>query len=99
VKREGHSEGDIVKLMEFLSEEVDGTLTTQKIRGKTPRTSSFIPTTAALHVDSKSQKTTRRVKRSTEPICVFCELHGHWAQACKRVTDVKECIEKLKAAN
>jgi hypothetical protein len=35
VKGEGHSEGDIVKLMDFLGEEVDGTLTTQKIRGET----------------------------------------------------------------
>jgi hypothetical protein len=99
VKREEHSEGDIIKLMEFLGEEVDGTLTTQKIRGETSRTSSFVPTTAALHVDSESRKTTRRVKRSAEPFCVFCELHGHWAQDCKRVTDVKERIEKLKAAN
>lgn len=34
VKREGHSEGDVVKLMEFLGEEVDGALTAQKIRGE-----------------------------------------------------------------
>ena len=33
VKREGHSEGD-VKLMEFLSEEVHGALTAQKIGGE-----------------------------------------------------------------
>jgi hypothetical protein len=32
VKREGHSEGDVVKLMEFLREAVDGALTAQKIR-------------------------------------------------------------------
>jgi hypothetical protein len=35
VKREGHAEGDVVKLMEFLGEEVHGALTAQKIRGET----------------------------------------------------------------
>jgi hypothetical protein len=32
VKQEGHFEGDVVKLMEFLGEEVDGALMAQKIR-------------------------------------------------------------------
>jgi hypothetical protein len=27
---------------------------------------------------------------------VFCELHGHWTQDCKRVKDWKKRIEKLK---
>jgi hypothetical protein len=65
VKREGHSERDIVKLTELLSEEADGILTTQTIRGETSRTSIFLPTTAALHVDSKHWKTTQMVKEST----------------------------------
>jgi hypothetical protein len=93
VKRAGHSEGDM-KLMEFLGEEVDGALTTQKIRGETSHTSTFTPTTATFHVHSKAGK----AARSTDPFCMFCEFHGHWAQDC-RVTDVKERIEKLKAAN
>ena len=35
VKRQGISEGDILKLMEFLGEEVDGALTAKKICGDT----------------------------------------------------------------
>jgi hypothetical protein len=34
VKQEDHSEGDVVQLIKFLGEEVDGALTAQKIRGK-----------------------------------------------------------------
>jgi hypothetical protein len=34
IKWQGLTEGDILKLMEFLSEEIDGALTAQKIRGK-----------------------------------------------------------------
>jgi hypothetical protein len=99
VKRVGHSEGDISKLMEFLGEEVSRALTTQKIRGETSQTSTFIPMTATLHVHYKNEKAARKIKRPTEPFCVFCEFHDHWAQDCKRVTDVKKRIEKVKAAN
>jgi hypothetical protein len=94
VKRALHSEGDHIKLMVFLGEEVDGALTTQKIRGERSHTSTFTPTTANFLIHSKAGK----AARSTEPFCVFCEFHGHWAQDC-RVTDVKERIEKLKATN
>ena len=99
VKREGHSEGDVVKLMEFLSEEVHGALTAQKIRGETSLGSNLTPTAATLHVRSKAGSTSRRSRRSVEPFCVFCENNGHWAQDCTDVTDVKERIERLKAAN
>jgi len=49
-KRECHSEGDVVKLMEFLGEEVDGALTAQNIRGETSQVSNFTPT--AVHCTS-----------------------------------------------
>jgi hypothetical protein len=98
VKREGHAEGDVVKLMEFLGEEVHGALTAQKFRGKTSLGSNLTPTAATLHVRSKSGSTSRRSRRSVEPFCVFCENKSHWAQDCKAVSDVKERIEKLKAA-
>jgi len=49
VKRDGHSEGD-AKLMEFLSGEVHGALTAQKICGETSLASNFTPTAATLHV-------------------------------------------------
>jgi hypothetical protein len=99
VKHARDYEGGIVKLMEFPGEEVDGALTTQKIIGKTSHTSTFIPTTATLHVHSKNGKEAGKVERLAEPFCVFCEFHGHWAQGCKRVTDLKERLEKLKSAN
>ena len=57
VKREGHSEGDIIKLMEFLGEEVDGALTAQKIRGEALPASNFTPTAATLHVRSRPGST------------------------------------------
>ena len=97
VKQEGHSEGD-VKLMEFLGEEVHGAHTAQKIRGETSLGSNLTPTTATLHVRSKSGSTSRRSRRSVEPFCVFCENNSHWAQDCKAVIGVRERIEKLKTA-
>jgi len=83
VKREGHSEGGVVKLMEFLGEKEDGTLTAQKIRGETSPASNFTPTAGTLHFSSKSRLTSRKNKRSVEPFCVFCESNSHWAQDCK----------------
>jgi len=53
VKREGHSEVDVVKLIEFLDEEVDGARTAQKIHGETSQASNFTPTAATLHIRSK----------------------------------------------
>jgi hypothetical protein len=86
VKREGHSEGDVVKLMKFLGEEVHGALKAQKIRGETSLGSNLTPTAATLHVRSKSGSTSRM--RSVEPFRVFCENNSHWAQHCKTVIDV-----------
>ena len=87
VKREGHSEEHVVKLMDFLGEEVDGALTVQKIRGETSPASNFTPTAAALPVHSKLGSKSRKGRRSVEPFCVFCECNGHWVQDCKAVTD------------
>ena len=92
MKRDGHSEGDVVKLMEFLGEEVDGALTAQKIRDETSPASNFTPTAATLHVRSKSGSMYRKSRRPVEPSCVFCESNSHWAQDCKAMTDVKERI-------
>ena len=99
VKREGHSEGDVVKLMEFLGEELHGALTAQKIRGETSLASNLTPAAATLHVRSKTGSTSRRSRKSVDPFCVFCESNSHWDQDCKTVVDVKESIEKLKASN
>ncbi|KAJ4437631.1 hypothetical protein ANN_17776 [Periplaneta americana] len=71
VKRENLSEGDILKLMEFLGEEVDGALTTQKIRGDA-LSSTYIPTTATLRVDTKTGSRSRKSRSTPDPFCVFC---------------------------
>ena len=76
-----------------------GALTAQKIRGEACLGYNLTPTAATLHVLSKAGSTSRRSRSSVEPLCVFCENNGHWAQDCKAVTDVKERIERLKAAN
>ena len=85
--------------MQFLGEELDGALTTQKIRGETSRASNFTSTAAALHFHSKAGSTSRKGRTSVEPFCIFCECNGHWAQDCKALTDRNERIENLKSAN
>jgi len=52
----GRVSGDILKLMEFLAEEVDGVLTAQKIRGDTLDNPNHIISASALHVNSKQSK-------------------------------------------
>jgi hypothetical protein len=96
VKREGQSEGNVIKLMEFLGEEVGAALTTQKKRGDSISSANFTPTAATLPVHAKPGKLTRNTKEEPGPFCVFCESRGHWAQDCKKTTDVNERIEKLK---
>jgi len=60
VKRQGLSEGDILKLMEFLGEEVDEALTAQKICGETLDHPNYILSAAALHVNCKHSKSGRK---------------------------------------
>jgi hypothetical protein len=69
VKRRGLSEGDTLKLMEFLGEEVDEALTAQKIRGQTVDQRKYIPSAAVLHVNSKQPKSVRNDKRTEDPLC------------------------------
>ena len=97
-KREGISEGEILQLMAFLGEKVDGTLTTRKIRGESSGLSSYTPTAATFHVHAKSATPPRKSTKWHEPFCVFCDYRGHWAQDCK-ITDFAERIERLKRAN
>ena len=56
VKRQGLSEGSISRLMEFLSEEVDGALIAQKIRGESTDPPHYTPSAVALHVSSKQPR-------------------------------------------
>jgi hypothetical protein len=99
VKRQGLSEGRILKLMEFLSDEVDGALKAQKIRVESTDTSHCMPSAAALHVSSKQPRSGRKDRHKDEPFCGFCETKGHCVQECKKVTSVTDRKEKLKSAH
>ena len=99
VKRQGLSEEGILKLMEFLGEEVNRVLTAQKIRGDTLDHPNYIPSAAVLHVNRNQSKSGRKDRHTEDPFCVFCESKGHWAQECKKVMEVSECREKLKSAH
>jgi len=85
--------------MEFLGEVVDGALTAQKIRGEKLDHLNYTPSAAALHVNSKQSKSGRKDTHTGDPFCVFCESKGHWAQECKKITEVSERREKLKLAH
>lgn len=95
-KRINVPEHCLTQLLNFLNEEVQGALDTQKIRGDTLRT-SYTPTAAALHVSFKPQQKREKQKRLFPPYCVFCEDKGHWAQDCRKVTTVRDRMEKVKS--
>jgi len=99
VKRQVLSEGDILELTEFLVEEVDGALTAQKIRAETLDHPNYIPSVAALHVNYKQSKSGRKDRHTGDYFCVFCESKVHWAQECKKVTEVSARRQKLKSAH
>jgi len=99
VKRQGLSEGNISKLLEFLREEVDGVLMAQKIRGESTDTPNYTPSAAALHINSKQPRTGRKDRVKDDPFCVFCEAKGHSAQECKKVTSVTDRKDKRKSTH
>lgn len=98
-RRNQLSEGDIIKLMEFLGEEVDGALIAQKIRGDSIISNTLIPATTALQIHAKPRRSTQKPRKPAEPFCAFCDQRGHWAQDCMRVTSIHDRTEKLKANN
>jgi hypothetical protein len=86
VKRQGLS-GDISMMMDFLSEEVEGALTAQKIGGETVDHSNRIPSAAALHINSKQPKLGRKDRRmGTLSVCF----------ANRRVTGLKSARIRRK---
>ncbi|GBM23632.1 hypothetical protein AVEN_117384-1 [Araneus ventricosus] len=93
-KREKISKSDISKLREFLSEEVEGALTTLKIKGKPTDEFCALPSTAAFNVNSKTQY---KPKKPT-PFCPFCNVAGYRPQECKSVTDIDVRVQKLITA-
>jgi hypothetical protein len=85
--------------MAFLGEEVRGALTIQKIHGESSSLSGHRSTAAKLHVKAKSVGRARKTVKRTELFCAFCDSSGHWAQDCKRITDITERVERLKREN
>ncbi|GBL97172.1 hypothetical protein AVEN_87091-1, partial [Araneus ventricosus] len=92
-KREKISESDISKLREFLSEEVEGALTTLKIKGEQTDEFCALPCTLAFNVNSKTQYKPKNYSKKPTPFCPFCNVAGHWSQECKSVTDI-DCKRK-----
>ncbi|GBN12603.1 hypothetical protein AVEN_235879-1, partial [Araneus ventricosus] len=97
-KREKISESDISKLREFLSEEVEGALTTLKIKGEQTDEFCALPSTAAFNVNSKTQHKPKNYSKKLSPFCPFCNVAGHWPQERKSVTDIDVRVQKLKTA-
>ena len=89
-KRQGIPEGDILQLMAFLGEEVDGALTTQKIRGESSSLSGYTSTAARLHVHAKSAGPARKTTIEPELFCAFCYSRSHRAQDCKKIMGITE---------
>ncbi|GBM77025.1 hypothetical protein AVEN_158669-1, partial [Araneus ventricosus] len=92
------SEIDISKLREFLSEEVEGVLTTLKIKGKPTVDFCALPSTAAFNVNSKTQYKPKNYSKKPSSFCPFYNVAGHWRQECKSVTDTDVRVQKLKTA-
>jgi hypothetical protein len=85
--------------MTFLGEEVDGALTTQKIRGESSSSSGYPSTAATLHIHAKTVGPTRKTAKGPQPFCTFCDSHSQCAQDCKMFTDIIKLVERLRTAN
>jgi len=85
--------------MAFLSEEIDGALTTQKMRGETTSLSGHTSTAATLPAHAKSVGVAQKKTKRPEPFCAFCDSRDHWAQDCTKITGIADRIESLKKAN
>jgi len=85
--------------MAFLREEVDGAVTTQKIRVETSCLSGYTSTAATLHLHTKSGGLEQKNTKRSEMFCSFCDSRGHCAQDCTKITELADRIERLKKAN
>ncbi|GFR03285.1 integrase catalytic domain-containing protein [Trichonephila clavata] len=94
-KRENLADSDVTKLMKFLSEEVEGTITANNIKGSLVPSYPIKSPLENFNVHSKSISKDKKIS-SFRP---FCETSGHWPQQCNSVTDIDARIQKLKATN
>lgn len=94
-KRQEIAEGNITRLIQFLSEEVEGAITTNKIKGSFAPDYPLKSSLENFNVHSKAVSRDKKIS----PFCPFCEIAGHWPQQCNSVTDIDTRIQKLKATN
>ncbi|GBN78902.1 hypothetical protein AVEN_171940-1 [Araneus ventricosus] len=90
------SEINISKLREFLSEEVEGALTTLKIKGKPTKAFCAMPSTEAFNFNSKTQYKPKNYSKKPSPFCSFSNVAGHYPQECKSVTDIDVRVQNVK---
>nr|XP_042898564.1 uncharacterized protein LOC122269446 [Parasteatoda tepidariorum] len=94
-KRENFGESDISKIMKFLSEEVEGSITASNIKGSLAPDYPIKSSLENFNVNSKSVTKSKIMS----PFCPFCETVGLWPQQCNVVTDIDSRIQKLKTSN
>ncbi|GFS82744.1 integrase catalytic domain-containing protein [Nephila pilipes] len=94
-KREKLAEENITRLMQFLTEEVRGTVEAQKIRGTLFPDNILKSSMKIFNLDSKVVNKNKKIS----PFCAFCNRSGHWPQNCEIVTDYETRIQKLKRSN
>jgi hypothetical protein len=71
----------------------------QKTTGDSSSASAYKHTTNILQASTKLGKQRRKTKYAPVVFCAFCETRGYCAQNCLQITNEKERVEKLKAAN
>ncbi|GFQ78899.1 integrase catalytic domain-containing protein [Trichonephila clavata] len=94
-KSENLAERDITKLMKFLSEDVEETITANNIKGSLVPSCPIKSSLENFKVHSRPISKDRKIS----PLCPFCETSEHWPQQCNSVTDIEARIQKLKATN
>ncbi|GFT51369.1 integrase catalytic domain-containing protein [Nephila pilipes] len=94
-KREKLAEGNITRLMQFLAEEVEGSVKAQKIRGTLFPDNILKSSVENFNIDLKLVNKNKKIS----PFCAFCNTSGHWPQNCETVTDYKTRVQKLKNSN
>ncbi|GFU11749.1 integrase catalytic domain-containing protein [Nephila pilipes] len=91
-KREKLAEGNITRLMQFLAEEVEGSVEAQKIRGTLFSDNILKSSVENFNIDLKLVNTNKKISP-------FCNTSGYWPQNCETVTDYKTRVQKLKSSN
>ncbi|GFS65453.1 integrase catalytic domain-containing protein, partial [Nephila pilipes] len=94
-KREKLAEGNITRLMQFLAEEVEGSVEAQKIRGTLSPDNILKSSVENFNIDLKLVNKNKKIS----PFCAFCNTSGHWPQNCETVTDYKTRVQKLNNSN